>query len=315
MACHGVTTTTTSPRRGRCNGCRPSQNRINFASFGRFKTDARNGTLPNYAFIEPKYFSFFGQANDQHPPHDMRAGEKLIAEVYEALRHSPQWPHTLFVITYDEHGGTYDHVVPPAAVPPDGHTSQFAFDRYGVRVPAIVVSPFVPAGVVHTVFDHASIPATLARVFQLDRFLTSRDAAANTFESMASLSTMRTSVPDFSQAASAAPTQLISRAGRTVVVPGESRESARGRSCRTSSMSCSNWPAPSNVRTRPSRREQLPPWWPKTEQDAALYVRRVADLMSQPLEVRAQARVSERMQAARRVTAATVYRVVSARPV
>src|SRR4051812_34053677 len=101
-------------------------NRINFASFGRFKTDARNGTLPNYAFIEPKYFSFFGQANDQHPPHDMRAGEKLIAEVYEAIRHSPQWPDTMLVITYDEHGGTYDHVQPPGAIPPDGQTSQFA---------------------------------------------------------------------------------------------------------------------------------------------------------------------------------------------
>jgi phospholipase C len=113
-----------------------AENRVNFRSFGRFKRDARDGKLPSYAFIEPKYFSLFGEANDQHPPHDVRAGERLIAEVYEAVRTSPQWLDTLLLITYDEHGGTYDHVLPGGAVPPDNKTSQFAFDRYAVRVPA-----------------------------------------------------------------------------------------------------------------------------------------------------------------------------------
>ena len=289
-----------------------SENRINFASFGQFKKDARNGTLPNYGFIEPKYFSFFGQANDQHPPHDMRAGEKLIAEVYEALRHSPQWLATMLVITYDEHGGTYDHVEPPAAIPPDGQTSQFAFDRYGVRVPAIVVSPFVPAGVVHTVFDHTSIPATLARVFQLGRFLTSRDAAANTFEGVASLSAPRTSVPDLSQAATAAPGLVSTRAGRTTVMAGESEEvqaeveelSDFQQELLELARALERTHAPLQARATAAARR------PQSEQDAAIYVRRVADLMAQPLEVRPQARVSEGMRVARKGTAATVYRVV-----
>ena len=177
------------------------ENRIRFASFGRFKRDAKQGTLPNYAFIEPKYFSFFGQANDQHPPHDVRAGERLIAEVYEALRTSPQWLNTMLLVIYDEHGGTYDHVVPPAATPPDGHTSQFVFDRYGVRVPAVIVSPFVPPGPVHTVFDHTSIPATLTGIFGLPRSLSARDAAANRFDGVATLASPRTKVPDLSRAA------------------------------------------------------------------------------------------------------------------
>ncbi len=260
------------------------QNRINFGSFGRFKSDARNGTLPNYAFIEPKYFSFFGQANDQHPPHDMRAGEKLIAEVYEALRHSPQWPATMLVITYDEHGGTYDHVVPPAAIPPDGQTSQFAFDRYGVRVPAIVVSPFVPAGVVHTVFDHTSIPATLARVFQLGRFLTSRDAAANTFEGVASLSAPRTSVPDLSQAASGVPALVSTRAGRTIVMARRDRGgAAEGEELSDFQHELLELArALERTHAPPQARAAAAPWRPQTEQDAAMYVRRVAALMSQP---------------------------------
>jgi phospholipase C len=171
-------------------------NIANFYSFGQFKTDAQNGQLPTYAFIEPKYFSFFGEANDQHPPHDIRAGEALIADVYNSLRNSPQWEQTLLLILHDEHGGMYDHVTPPAAAPPDAFTSQFAFDRYGLRVPAVLISPFIPRGTIdHRTFDHTSIPATLKQVFGLSSFLTQRDAVAQTFADVVSLGVARTDVP------------------------------------------------------------------------------------------------------------------------
>jgi phospholipase C len=171
-------------------------NKAHFYSFGQFKTDAQNGQLPNYSFIEPKYFSFFGEANDQHPPHDLRAGEALIAAVYNSLRNSPQWEQTLLLILHDEHGGTYDHVTPPVATPPDSYTSQFAFDRYGVRVPAVLVSPFIPKGTIDPrVFDHTSIPATLKQLFGLPAFLTQRDAIAQVFLDVASLEAPRTDTP------------------------------------------------------------------------------------------------------------------------
>jgi phospholipase C len=169
----------------------------NFCSFSQFKTDARRGRLPQYSFIEPKYFSFLGTANDQHPPHDIRAGEHFIADVYNAVRSSPLWEQTLLVITYDEHGGLYDHVLPPRATPPDARTSQFAFDRYGVRVPALLISPYISKKtIVHDrIFDHASIPATLKRVFRLDGFLTARDRDAEVFSDIPSLPAPRPDTP------------------------------------------------------------------------------------------------------------------------
>jgi phospholipase C len=171
-------------------------NKANFYSFGQFGTDAKNGQLANYSFIEPKYFSLFGEANDQHPPHNILAGEALIAQVYNSVRNSPQWEQTLLVILHDEHGGFYDHVTPPSAAPPDSYTSQFAFDRYGLRVPAILVSPFIPKGTIdHRTLDHTSIPATLKQIFQLPSFLTRRDAAAQTFSAIPSLDLARTDAP------------------------------------------------------------------------------------------------------------------------
>jgi phospholipase C len=171
-------------------------NKANFSSFAQFDTDAKNGQLPNYSFIEPKYFSLFGEANDQHPPHDIRAGEALIADVYNSVRNSPLWEKTLLIVLYDEHGGTYDHVNPPTATPPDAYTSQFAFNRYGLRVPALLISPFIPKGTIdHRTFDHTSIPATLKQIFALPSFLTQRDATAQTFLDVASLDMARTDTP------------------------------------------------------------------------------------------------------------------------
>jgi phospholipase C len=149
-----------------------------------FQHDAKAGTLPAYSFIEPHYFTDLALPNDQHPPHVVSLGEQLIADVYNCLRAGPLWPKTLLVITYDEHGGCYDHVPPPAAIPPGpGKTTPFNFDRYGVRVPAVIVSPYIPAGLVlrppgDVPFDHTSIIATLRRRFPLGDKLTDRDAFA-----------------------------------------------------------------------------------------------------------------------------------------
>lgn len=159
-----------------------------FKPFEEFNADAKSGNLPAYSFIEPRYFPDVEHLpNDQHPPHHVGLGEQLIASVYNAVRNSPCWKETLLILTYDEHGGCYDHVSPPAAVPPDTTPAQpFAFNRYGVRVPAVLISPYISAGTVlrtaadqdATPFDHTSVIATLRKCFNLGPSLTHRDAVA-----------------------------------------------------------------------------------------------------------------------------------------
>jgi hypothetical protein len=106
---------------------------------------------PQYIFIEPSYGI---DNNDQHPPHNVLHGEELISKVYKTLRESPRWNRMLLIITYDEHGGCYDHVPPPPAVPPDNSSPQFhvgminPFAIYGPRVPAVLVSPYIEPGTV-----------------------------------------------------------------------------------------------------------------------------------------------------------------------
>lgn len=168
---------------------------FHFRFFSTFLSDAQNGTLPNYSFIEPRYFTdlFLNNIpNDQHPPHNVLYGEQLIADVYNAVRSSPCWKKTLLVVTFDEHGGCYDHVPPPAAVPPDACRQYgFAFDSYGVRVPALLISPYMPPGSKVRAapagvpsrgppypFDHTSIIKTLRVLFDLGEKLTERDEAA-----------------------------------------------------------------------------------------------------------------------------------------
>ena len=167
--------------------------RDRFRPFEEFLDDARKDRLPCYSFIEPRYFADLGlgMPNDQHPPHDVVFAEQLIATVYNALRVSPAWRNTLFVITYDEHGGCFDHAPPPLAVSPGDHLPHdtFAFDRYGVRVPAVIVSPYIRPGTILRApanglpngpypYDHTSIIATLRNCFNLGGPLTARDAAA-----------------------------------------------------------------------------------------------------------------------------------------
>ncbi len=129
-----------------------------YGSMDDFEQEAKGAAndFPAYAFIEPAYFG--ANENDQHPPSDIGGGEQLIARVYNALRSNAElWQSTLLIVVYDEHGGFYDHVAPPATIAPDDQTSEYDFRRLGVRVPAILVSPWVDPGVCHTVFDHTSI--------------------------------------------------------------------------------------------------------------------------------------------------------------
>lgn len=153
----------------------------NFAYFNRrtwlerrhFLDDARQGRLPAVSWIDPNFVDLqvpWDQAlsNDDHPPSDVLNGQQLVLDVYNAVARGPAWERTVLVVTYDEHGGFFDHVAPPEAAHDD---SQFA--RLGVRVPALVVSPYVePRSVAprEPVFDHTSIIRTI-----LERFCRSAD--------------------------------------------------------------------------------------------------------------------------------------------
>ena len=181
-----------------------------FATYDQFLADCESGTLPDYSFIEPNYSDHDEElANDQHPDHHVQAGEVFIASVYNAIKQNPNlWKSTALLITYDEHGGIYDHVVPPACMP-DGFVAQpndtgtgreFKFDRLGVRVPAVLVSPWVPQATVvqGRVFEHACIPATVTKFFLGDYAQRSvREKNADTFLDLLSSPTMRTDTPDF----------------------------------------------------------------------------------------------------------------------
>jgi phospholipase C len=142
-------------------GVRPDVVAANGKQIERFFSDAAAGTLPNYVVIDPQFFG--PGANDDHPANDIRLGQALIGSVVAALAASPQWNKCLFVLTYDEHGGFYDHVPPPVAV-----DDQSAFQRMGFRVPSVVIGPTVRRrAAVDTVFDHTSVISTLTVRHQL----------------------------------------------------------------------------------------------------------------------------------------------------
>jgi phospholipase C len=214
-----------------------------------FAREIAAGELPAYTFIEPNHRPPFHTldhqplpdappelSTSQHPENnlvsdagydgfydeaadtDFARGERLIAEVYEALRTAPEvFARTLLVITYDEHGGLYDHVPPPCGIPAPGdrqgpaagllhllwHRKAAAFDftMLGPRVPAVVVSPLIPRGSRDgRVRDHASVPATLRALFAPGADpLTRRDAWSPPFHDLASLDTPRTDLPDLSE--------------------------------------------------------------------------------------------------------------------
>jgi phospholipase C len=165
---------------------------------------------PKFVFIEPQYGeSTFGATgpgdytcgNSMHPLDDVTRGERLIKDTYEAIRNSPHWERSMLIITWDEHGGFYDHVPPPAATPPgdvavdDYDHHGFRFDQLGVRVPALVISPLVARGTIdHTTYDHTSILSTVGRLFGFGA-LTNRDASAADTLHLLSLDSPRTDTP------------------------------------------------------------------------------------------------------------------------
>jgi phospholipase C len=131
-----------------------------------FFDDAKQGKLPAVSWIDPNFVDFGGQfeSNDDHAPADVLAGQELVLRIYHALLNSPQWSKTLFIVTYDEHGGFYDHVQPDSIAKPQDDDPNFL--SYGVRVPAIVISPHVGrASASHMVFDHTSIVKTILTRF------------------------------------------------------------------------------------------------------------------------------------------------------
>lgn len=176
-----------------------------FHHFDDFKKDCASGNLPQYSFLEP---NFLENPNDEHPPHDVVAGEQFLWEIWQAVSQSPAWPDTLLLITHDEHGGTYDHVMPPwNAACPDAKSNPgeegFTFNRFGIRVPMVAVSPWIQAGTVFrsdsaVPYDHTSMLATLRDWLSLpaEKMLTSRRiAAAPNLGQILTLDKARTDIP------------------------------------------------------------------------------------------------------------------------
>ena len=204
----------------------------NWRRLDEFTTDVQLNRLANYCFIEPSHDG--PRSSSQHPGNnddgreppegglwDFERGENLIVDVYEALRSKPElFAKTLLLITYDEHGGFYDHVPPPTDAvepepfgsPPRSWTpriiglfveqpdSRFRFKVLGPRVPTVIVSPRIPAQWVDTCFDHTAVPRTVRRLLAPGTAaLSAREAASPAFDDLASLDSPRTDLPDLSR--------------------------------------------------------------------------------------------------------------------
>jgi phospholipase C len=168
----------------------------------RWTSDVSSGDVPNYVFILPRFnnkkatpSSPAKMANSQHAPEDVRFGEHLIADVYDALAaNEALFRETAVVVTYDEHGGFFEHVAPGPAPNPDGQDSPnpdddakftvppFAFDRLGLRVPTLIASPWIPKGIiVNRKLQHTSVIKTAVEMFGLDNKLNHRESSAESF--------------------------------------------------------------------------------------------------------------------------------------
>jgi phospholipase C len=184
-----------------------------FHDMDQFFADVERGTLPAYTFIEPNHGFGRGDGNSQHPGNNtikgdsFLAGEALMARIYNALVANPAlFSRTLLLITYDEHGGFFDHIPPNAVSNPDGiddPDTGFDFRLTGVRVPAVAVSPLIAAGTLDdTFYDHASIAATVRRRFApATASLGQRETEANVLlEHLPLLPEPRTDLPPFRRA-------------------------------------------------------------------------------------------------------------------
>jgi phospholipase C len=194
----------------------------NVKPIGQFFTDAASGSLPGFSLLDPNYTT-----QSQENPSNIAVGEAFLASVVKALGGSPAWRRTLLIFTYDEHGGYYDHVPPPAAMAPDsippmvqpGESTYDGFARYGFRVPSVIVSPYAKRDYVsHVVHDHTSILALVERKWNLPA-LTYRDANANDLTDFLDLSAMAAGQPTFPElpplaaAGDNAATEACSRTG------------------------------------------------------------------------------------------------------
>lgn len=195
-----------------------------------FARDVSSGALPNYSFFIPRFFAKNGPVNSMHGPYDVRPADQLVADTYNALRSDPAiWNKTLLIVTMDEHGGFYDHVVPRKleaaslhaySSPPPGDKGSwipsFKFDRLGLRAPALLVSPWIAAGRVEsTEYRHTSVLATVIKLFGLEGQLTNRVKTAATFETVLTLQAPRTDTPPSIGTAKHVPTPRTFASGIT----------------------------------------------------------------------------------------------------
>ena len=174
--------------------------KTNAPNISQFFTDAKAGKLPQFSLLDPNYGT-----QSQENPQNITVGEGFLGRVIDALRDSPKWGQTVLIITYDEHGGYYDHVPPPTAVAPDsvppsvnpGEKQYDGFARYGFRVPSLVVGPYAKRNhVSHVVYDHTSILAFLEHKWNLPA-MTKRDANANNLLDFLDLKAMKAKNPTF----------------------------------------------------------------------------------------------------------------------
>jgi phospholipase C len=186
-----------------------------FRPYSTFASDMKRGDVAFYTFIEPRYgIPSYSRGNSQHPTGTISLGEMLVRDTYNAIFKQVTGKNSALLITWDEHGGFFDHVTPPAAVPPGDkplnqkrsqNPQNYAFDRFGVRVPAVLISPWLPAGLGTTIFgnatfDHSAIVRALRTTFSLGGPLTNRDNAAPDWNSvlLANPRTLRASMPAIS---------------------------------------------------------------------------------------------------------------------
>lgn len=193
---------------------------------GNFVNDVAGDRLATYSFITPAFLnSPQHPTNSMHAPADVRPAEKLVADVYGALRAQPDvWKKTLLIVVFDEHGGYYDHVPPPATVSPDGIDGlmdesflvPFNFERLGLRVPAILISPWFKPEVDSTVYSHSTIPGSIIDALKLPGgFLTKRDAKANKLTAKYLIDdgqrSWRTNTPDLTVPVQPQPIDMMAR--------------------------------------------------------------------------------------------------------
>ena len=140
-----------------------------------FYEDAASGNLPNYAMVDPGY-----ALNDDHPPHHVSLGQQFMSSIYHSLAESPHWERSMLFITYDEHGGFFDHLPPPMVAHQTEAEKASGIDQLGFRVPSLVAGPYVKHKVSDTQYEHTSVLAFLEWLFDIEP-LTLRDANANNF--------------------------------------------------------------------------------------------------------------------------------------